>query len=217
MLSNLFLVPVPFAAAPVELEPGDTHQFSYLLYFTPTPTCTEWWMTPTAGATLDPASGLLTIDPGTPGGTVYTVTGNLENGRHVESVKVYVVTQLSHPIIGLWREAARYDCVTGAEVPANPDPIGEIRFDADGRLAVTWEPFEFYYDYWANYTLDPNAGTIEMTIDHGNYVPQDADLSGSFHIDAAGDLVLRDVWFGTHTATATAACGHRLTGGYDWQ
>jgi hypothetical protein len=208
MLTRLYL------AGSIVVEPGDTHWLSYLLNDTPIPTCTEWSMTPTAGATLDPASGLLTIDPATPGGTVYAVTGNLENKRHVESVNVYVVTQLSHPIIGIWREVARYDCVTGAEVPANPNPIGEIRFDADGRLAVTWVPFETYYDYWANYTLDLDAGTMEATIDHGNYVPQDTDLFGSFHIDAAKDLVLRDVWFGTaKVSTATAACGHRLTGG----
>ena len=219
-LSRLVLLPIMTRV--IELEPGDTYEFSYRRVesnfdSTPIATCTEWSMTPTAGASLDPASGRLTIDPGTPGGTVYTVTGNLENGRHVDSVDVYVVTQSSHPIIGIWREVARYDCVTGAEVPANPNPIGEIRFDADGRLAVTWVPFETYYDYWANYTLDLDAGTMEATIDHGNYVPQDTDLFGSFHIDAAKDLVLRDVWFGTaKVSTATAACGHRLTGGYRW-
>jgi hypothetical protein len=104
--------------------------------------------------------------------------------------------------------------VTGAEVPADPDPIREIAFRTNGSFTVTWLPFETYVDYWGSYTLDPDAGTIEMIIDHGNYVPQDVDLSGSFHIDASGDLVLRDIWFGTDKiSTGTAACGHRLTDG----
>ena len=121
-------------------------------------------------------------------------------------------TEPTNPVIGSWHEEARYDCATGAELPAEPAPINEIVFE-ERSFSVTWTPFESYQDYEGTYVVDLDAGTIEMTImpTSSNYVPPDTDLSGSFQIDSEGRVVLQDIWFGIDQAeTAEPACGHRL-------
>ena len=93
--------------------------------------------------------------------------------------------------------------------------IGEVLFHANGSFGVTWLPFEVYQDYWGSYSFDLDSGTVELTIDTGNYIPDDVDLQGTFAIDSEGRLVLQNLWLGSsYGATSTPACGHRLIGGF---
>ncbi len=120
-------------------------------------------------------------------------------------------TGSTDPLLGTWREVARIDCGAGEEVPAEPAPINEVVFSGPGYFSVTWTPFEFYNDYEGTYVLDQDAGTIDMTVISSNYLPPDADLTGTFVIEQNGDLIIEDVWFGTDIdETVTPACGHRL-------
>ena len=218
-IDSLGLAPL-LSGGIIQLSPGDSYAMTYLTYeccyyATPIETCTSWSVAPSMGATIDPLTGLFTVDATTPGGSVFTVTGNVENGRHVDSIDVHVVTSETQPLVGNWGEDVRYHCATGEELQPEGDRIGEVLFFANGQFSVTWIPFELRRDYWGSYSFDLDAGTVELVIDAGNYIPDDADLEGTFFVDAEGRLVLLDIWLGAApSGTAEPACGHRLTGGF---
>ena len=148
---------------------------------------------------------------GRAGGGTRGGAGGAATGTGGSAGTAGVGSDLTESIVGSWHEEARFDCATGAELPAEPAPIGEIVFTDVGTFSVTWTPFEWYEDYEGAYVVDSEAGTIEMTVMGSNYLPADTDLAGSYYIDGEGKLVLEDIWFGTDAnATATPACGHRL-------
>jgi len=153
-------------------------------------------------------TGVFTVAAGTLSGTKYTVTADVESGRKVLTVDVFVWTKEANPLVGTWHEEARIACGTGAEETPT-DPIRELLFYASGVFNVTWTPFEVYVDYWGQYTFDREAGTISFIPDGGNYVPEDIDGEGTFVIDEQDRLMLRDVWLGTsQEGSGPAACGH---------
>jgi hypothetical protein len=180
--------------------------------FVPVEVSATWSIMPEGSAHIDPTSGLLTIAPTTPTGSQVTVLAEIEGGRRVVSTQITVMTEVSHPFIGYWRETAQLSCDGGADItPALP--IEELVFAADGTFAVTWTPFESYVDYWGTYTADPSDGTLELFVTGGNGVPADLDSHGRFTIDADGQLVLSDLWLGTpRSGTTPPQCGHRLVG-----
>lgn len=201
----------------VQLQPGATHDFDLGLVeccytFTPVDTCAVFTVTPDEHATIDPSTGVLTVDAQAPSGTALTVTADVEQGKRVVTIPVYVYTPSDNPLVGLWHEDVQLACGTGAEVvPA--DTIGELRFDASGDFYVTWYPFEVYYDYWGKYAYSLENGSLDLSVDGGNYVPDDVDGSGTFEIDAQGRLVLHDLFLGSYQSPADPqepACGHRF-------
>jgi hypothetical protein len=201
--------------ATVEMLPGETREFSLgvvecCYVFETVDACASWSVEPSEGAAIDAETGAFAVEPDTPSGTVYTVTADVENGRRLVSVEVYVYTQEANPLVGLWREEAQLACDTFEdEEPA--ERIGELRFDADGTFSVTWMPFEIYRDYWGSYQFDSQQGTLSLNVEGGNYVPEDVDGNGSFLIDGQGRLVLKDLWLGTpYGGSGAAHCGHRF-------
>jgi hypothetical protein len=88
-------------------------------------------------------------------------------------------------------------------------------FEADGTFTVTWFPFEVYKDYWGTYTFGLEQGTLTLTIDTGNYIPEEFDGEGTFTFEEGGRLVLRDIWLGASPdkeGAVAAQCGHVLYG-----
>lgn len=92
-------------------------------------------------------------------------------------------------------------------------PVRELEFREDGTFAVTYAPFESYRDYWGRYQFDPATGALKMTIDGGNYRPGDVDLEGKAHFDAAGKLVLEDVYLGQPSGMPSPGGACRYTFG----
>jgi hypothetical protein len=177
--------------------------------FVPVAANATWSLTPANGADIDPTTGILNIDPGTPSGSVFTVRADVESGRHVVEIQVHIYTPEANPLIGSWREAAQLACDTRAEV-VREEAIEELIFFADGTFSVTWFPFESYKDYWGTYTFDLAQGTLELTVTGGNTIPPDVDGQGRFALDATG-LVLSDVWLGTPSMeSGPVHCGHRF-------
>jgi hypothetical protein len=198
----------------VEVQPGEQRDLDLGTVelggsFAEVPACATWSIAPAAGATVDPATGLIEIDAGTPSGTQFVVTANVESGRKLITADVLVFTQATMPWRGRWRETAQYACGTGDEVEPE-EMLNEIYFWADGTLWVTWQPFEVYVDYRGTHAFDTGAGTLAVTAVGGNYVPTDIDGSGTFAFDS-GALILRDLWLGSpQGGTAPARCGHKL-------
>ncbi len=199
----------------VEMQPGETGAFSLgvvecCYVFEPVETCATWSVDPNEGTTIDPLTGEFTVDAATPSGSVFMVSADVENGRRLISIEVYVFTPEQNPLVGFWREEAQFACGTGEEVLPE-ERIGELRFQADGTFSVTWIPFEIYRDYWGTYAYDLTQGTLELVVTEGNYTPEAVDGSGSFSFDEQGSLILSDMWLGSpHSGTSAANCGHRF-------
>jgi len=176
--------------------------------FQPVPACVTWSVTSFPGVVID-QQGILTIGSDVPHGTVLTVTADVDGRRQI-SIDVYVYTREGNPLVGYWREAARLPCGGGPEIDP-PDRINELVFHADGRIQVTWNPFEIYVDYWGQYQYEVGSGALTITGVAGNYVPTDLDGDGTATVTGT-DLVLADMWLGTSsTGTGAPACGHRFT------
>ena len=177
--------------------------------FVPVAASATWSITPADGAHIDPATGILGIDPAAPSGSVFAVRADVERGRHVVETQVNIFTPDANPLIGSWREEAQLACDNGTEVvPARA--IRELIFFADGTFAVTWVPFESYKDYWGTFTFDLAQGTLELTVTGGNTIPPDVDGEGRFALDATG-LVLLELWLGTPSMeSGPPNCGHRF-------
>lgn len=180
--------------------------------FVPAPVSAAWSVTPDDGARIDPATGLLTIGVTTTSGSTFTVSADIEGGRHVVTTEVYVYTPEGNPLVGYWREEAQLACDGGMEVIPELF-IEELVFAADGSFAVTWTPFESYVDYWGTYTFDLAQGTLDLKVSGGNEIPPDVDGHGRLAVDTAGRLVLTDLWLGTPRSRDTPPhCGHRFIG-----
>jgi hypothetical protein len=199
----------------LQLQPGETWELSpgvveCCYVFEPVDACATWSVSPSDGASIDAETGVFTVDPTTPSGTVFTVTADVENGRRLVSAEVYVYTPEANPLVGVWREEAQFACGSDEEIVPE-ERIGELVFGADESFSVTWYPFEIYKDYWGTYTFDRYQGTLELTGAYGNYVPDDLDGSGSWAIDEQGRLILKDLWLGSPMDSSVIAnCGHRF-------
>lgn len=171
--------------------------------------CAVYSVSPSEVASIDAATGLLSVGLDAVDGTVLTVTADVESGRRLVTAEVHVYTPEESPLVGTWSETAQIPCGGGVDIEPE-QVIHEIVFFADGHFWVTWMPFELYVDYWGSYEFDLATGALTMSVEGGNYVPSDVDGVGSFSIDA-GVLSLEEMWLGTpQTGTATAQCGHRL-------
>jgi hypothetical protein len=185
----------------VQLQPGQTHSFSLnvfecCVFLKQVKARVSWSVEPAVGAHIDPRTGLLEIDPSTPGGSVFTVIADVENGRRLMSTKLYVFTPESDPLVGNWRETSQVGC-DGSETGKPEAPVEELEFRADGRFSVTWRPFEIRKDYWGTYAYDLKNQTLSLVVEGGNDVPAIMDREGAFSVDQTGRLTLKGMWLGS--------------------
>jgi hypothetical protein len=193
----------------LQIQAGGKYQFSFAVLSTyapptPVPACATWTIEPENKGARVGATGLLRVEDGTPAGSVFTVTANIEQGRAERKVTVYVYDQQTHPLVGLWRQQAQFDCDSGEEMSLT-QPIHEVEFRASGRFSVTWTPFETYRDYWGLYTTDVSAGSVVLRIDGGNYQPVRFRGEGTFVLSKNGTLELRGAFLGDPRSYGTEA------------
>ncbi len=142
-----------------QIEPGQSHTFTLLKpatvpgfpHWEEAKAQVIWSVEPQKDVHIDPVTGEFRVDKSTPAGSVFEVKADVENGRRILSIKVYVFTPETHPLVNRWKEKADIACGSQkALAPANP--VRELLFWADGTFSVTWKPFETYRDYWGTYT-----------------------------------------------------------------
>ena len=163
-------------------------------------TLVAWSVAPGGGASIDPETGLLSIDATTPIDAVFTVTADVEDGRYTVSAEVNIYSAEVNPLAGVWREKQ-----TGN--------INQLLLTAGGDFAVTINPFEHYQDYWGVYTFDLGTGAIELTAAGANQAAPDFQGTGAFAIDASGGLTLAGICLGRWdeaTRSPAANCDHEF-------
>ncbi|MBL6957029.1 MAG: hypothetical protein ISR54_09500 [Chlorobium phaeobacteroides] len=146
---------------------------------------TRWSIQPESGIRLDKSSGKLSIGEDVHNGTEYTISAEVKTSKGWITLdkRLYIYTSAGNPFVGLWQDRI--------------NDIWELLFEADGTFSVTAHPFEVYKDYWGTYRYDLDKKSIVFEVTGGNSIPEDKDLEGFFEISANGDLVLRDLSFGT--------------------
>lgn len=175
----------------------------------PVAACVAWSVEPTDGVTVD-ASGMLRVDAAVPAGTTFTVTADVEDGRHVTTADLTVYAPVSYDLLGPWTEVERLPCDGGA--PYEPDPaVAEVVLYDNGELTVSWTAFEGIVDYWATFAYDERTGALVLSVDGpGNDPPADLDGEGTARV-VDGRLVVEDMWLGSAPGGMTpVACGHVL-------
>jgi len=199
----------------LQLQPGESYQLTLgttecCYVFVDVPVQAAWSVSPQKGIKLDPVSGLLEVSPRAEHGTAYTIIAKVENSRLVLTTPLLIFTPEGNPLVGTWYEAAQLPCGGGTET-APAESLSELVLEADGTIMATWYPFEVYHDYRGKYTTDLATGAITITDVDGNYVPPDLDLTGTFEIDANGDLLLKDMWLGSYQGEQPPpGCGQRF-------
>jgi hypothetical protein len=171
-----------------------------------------WSVTPSQGASINPETGVLTVDKSAENGQSYVVTANLGNGALQLTTPVHVYTLEGNPLVGVWREEAQLNCTTGQFIAAEPR-MGELLFRADGSFSATWFPFEVYVDYSGAYEFDIASKALRLTPRSVNYLPPDIKPSGTFRFDEQGRLILEGLWLGRPPQTApdyVIQCGYRF-------
>ena len=192
----------------LELQIGTT-ECCYV--FVPMAIKTKWSIEPQKGATVNARTGVLEIAKDTPAGATFIITADIDNGRKILNAQVTVYTPKANPLVGVWHEAKQIDCQSQAVSELPGDSMRELVFKADGTFQATFTPFEVYHDYWGQYTFDPGAGTLELAVKSGNFVPEKLDLQGKYAVDENGALVLSDIWLGRREKESNTGCGHVFT------
>lgn len=186
-----------------QIEPGKSHTFTL---FGPAKdpggpwelidANVVWSVEPQNGAHIDSVTGEFTVSQSTPPGSVFEVKANVENGRRILAIKVYIYTSESHPLVRGWTERAQIMCGSGERLPSTT-PIQELVIWADGTFSVTWHPLETYRDYWGTYSYDMRKGKIKFTAEAGDNIPPDLDGEGYFTLTKKGELILKGIWLGS--------------------
>ena len=84
---------------------------------------------------------------------------------------------------------------TSIEGCANATEVGELEFTDENAFAVTFSPFETYKDYWGSYRFDQSTGSIVMTVEGGNMIPEGLKLDRQAHFEGE-HLVLDGLFLG---------------------
>lgn len=179
--------------------------FRCCVFFQPLNVCAAWSVNDSSLAQIDPQTGVLKIEQkALPGGKV-TVTANVENGRRVLAIPVYIYSLETHPLVGVWTEIARFSCDSGNEF-STQDPIRELVFLADGSMYVTRTPFEVYHDYKAIYEYKPERNRLSFMIEFASARPISFDGAGRVGFKDDGRLVLKNLSLGRFSAFEQDAC-----------
>ena len=191
----------------IEAQPGQIIDFD--LYdvrtFDTVNACVRWSVSATEFvATIDPATGVLTIGP-TAVQYPLTVTATIEDCRRIMSIQVYVYNSSMRPLVGSWREVRRFNC-NGREVTQG-DPVNTLVLRADGHFHVLFRPFEFgYFEYWGRYAADSTSGGFTFEIVGQNQPICCTDRNGKFSFNEHRQLVFENLSFGAIGSTGRRAC-----------
>ncbi|KQY75281.1 hypothetical protein [Brevundimonas sp. Root1423] len=151
--------------------------------------CFSRWTSSDPAVTIDTERRRIVIAPEATPGRDVEITGTIRD-RTVRTR--FRIAPADGPVLtGFWSQTS-VDC----HGPVPRDPLRELRFNSDGKFAVTFVPFEVRQDYWGAVEFDPAAGRIGFSVDRGNTVPADLMLKGTVRVEGDNQLLIDGVYFG---------------------
>lgn len=151
--------------------------------------CFSGWTSSDPAVTVAPERQRVVIGRDATPGEDVEITGTL--GSRTVRTRFRIAPAEGPVLTGFWSQAS-VDC--GGPVPR--DALRELRFNSDGRFAVTFVPFEVRQDYWGSVKFDPVAGRIGFVVERGNTVPADLMLKGRAQVEGDDRLAMDGVYFG---------------------
>lgn len=161
-------------------------------------TPTKWSVSPSIGASIDSATGTLSMSGAASVGSIYTVTADLGAFAVTKEISVYSAEE--NPLVGVWTEQ-------------DTGNVGTLLLTSGGEFAATINPYGSYQDYWGDYTFDSDTGALELIAQGWNQVAPGVDGIGKFSIDANGQLSLSDICLGRWdqpTQSLVDNCEHKF-------
>jgi len=161
-------------------------------------TPTKWSVSPSIGASIDSATGTLSMSGTASVGSIYTVTADLGAFAVTKEISVYSAEE--NPLVGVWTEQ-------------DTGNVGTLLLTSGGEFAATINPYGSYQDYWGDYTFDSDTGALELIAQGWNQVAPGVDGIGKFSIDAKGQLSLSDICLGRWdqpTQSLVDNCEHKF-------
>lgn len=151
--------------------------------------CFSRWSTSDPAVTVEAERGKIVIAPDATPGRDVEITGTI--GERTVRTRFRIAPAEGPVLTGFWSQES-VDC----HGPVPRDSLRELRFNSDGRFAVTFVPFEVRQDYWGSVEFDPAAGRIGFAVERGNTVPADLMLKGQARVEGDNQLLIDGVYFG---------------------
>ena len=104
-----------------QLHPGETIDLDLIkigccYFFQPVNACTVWSVDDSSSAHIEPQTGVVSIERTALPGRKVTVTANVESGRRILTIPLYIYSSETHPLVGVWTEMTRFSCKSGNEI-----------------------------------------------------------------------------------------------------
>jgi hypothetical protein len=164
--------------------------------------CFGGWTSSDPAVTVAAERGKIVIGRDATPGQDVEIAGTL--GSRTVRTRFRIAPAEGPVLTGFWSQAS-VDC----HGPVPRDPLRELRFNSDGKFAVTFVPFEVRQDYWGSVEFDPAAERIGFAVERGNTVPADLMLKGRARVEGDNRLMLDGVYFGgLDVAPPTEGCSY---------
>jgi hypothetical protein len=191
------------AIASADLKPGEKRTLRIFVKrgaatFAPQ-ACATFQLGEGSPATID--GDVLAIDPKARHGLPVVVEAKIPGVARAVTGQFRVFDASVNPVAGMWHEVNALPC-KGQKKPTLVDEVREFELRPNGNFSVTFRPFETYRDYWGHYAYDSKEGTIELSIEEGNFIPTDFQGRGRFTFDKDGNMRVDGLWLGAQAGMA---------------
>jgi hypothetical protein len=179
LLQDLRIGPIPTGTwtpgSILQLQPGESLALQLLMpaadapLYNPVKADVAWSIEPkTAGVLIGARSGKIQVASTVSRGTVVTIRANIEKGRRVLDVPLYVFTSAASPLLGGWTRETLIDCADGQEIKPTPslnDQMSDKKlfFYANGSFEMT-TPFPFGFTVGASGDFAHDLATSRLTL-----------------------------------------------------
>lgn len=154
--------------------------------------CAKWRIEPSATGVAVNNSGFLTVSNTAPADENFELIADFGHGREARTT-IHLYDKARHPLAGYWKQEG-LRCPSHDAVLESQPPIQEFVLRPDGRLQVTWTPFETYVDYSGTYKVEGDR--IAFTMGGGNAVPKHFRGDARFHLLDPTHLEISGAFFG---------------------
>jgi hypothetical protein len=179
LLQDLRIGPIPTGTwtpgSIFQLQPGESLAVQLVMptadapFYNPVKADVAWSIEPkTDGVLIGARSGKIQVDSTVSRGTVVTIRANIEKGRRVLDIPLYVFTSAASPLLGGWTRETLIACADGHEIKPTPnlnDQMSDKKlfFYANGAFEIT-TPFPFGFTAGSSGDFEYDAATRRLSL-----------------------------------------------------